>query len=100
MKLHTVFCLLLSLLFYINCKQDQTEHGATCIIGEGQMPNMITDKTANLHVVYGKGDSIMYAESVDHGKSFSTPTLVPILPKLFSAAMRGPQIAFTEKGLT
>jgi hypothetical protein len=100
MKSLNLFGILLSLTFFISCQQKQTGHEMPSIIGEGQMPNLVTDDAGNPHLVYGKGDSIMYSESADHGKSFSTPILVAMLPHLFSRAMRGPQIACTEEGLT
>lgn len=70
------------------------------IIGNGQMPNATNDITGNFHIVFGSGDSIMYAASTDHGKSFSAPALVSVLPGLAASHMRGPQIAATSNGLT
>lgn len=70
------------------------------VIARGQMPNLTVDKTGNVFLVYGLGDSIMYTESVDHGTSFSTPLLVAILPNLFATAMRGPQVVDTDHGVT
>ena len=64
------------------------------------MPNLVKDNMNNLHLVYGYGDSIMYAISADHGKSFSRPVLVANLPELVAKAMRGPQIASGGKTLT
>jgi hypothetical protein len=64
------------------------------------MPNITTDKSSNVYVAYGTGDSIMYTSSTNRGQFFSSPTLVAILPKLFATAMRGPQIASTANGLT
>lgn len=63
------------------------------------MPNLTRDKAGNLHLVYGIGDSIMYAYSSDKGNSFSTPTLIAVLPKLFSFATHGAQIATTNRGI-
>jgi hypothetical protein len=94
------FGLLLSLTLFISGKPKQSELDTAFLIGKGEMPNLVTDKTGNPHLVYGRGDSILYSASFDDGKSFSTPTLVAILPDLFSSAMRGPQIACTEDGLT
>ena len=64
------------------------------------MPMVARDDAANLHVVYGAGDSIMYSSSVDHGESFSTPVLIDLLPNLAASHMRGPQIAATATGIT
>ena len=62
------------------------------IIANGQMPNIIKDKTGMLHLVYGTGDSIMYLYSSDGGRSFSNPALISVLPKLAASHTRGPQI--------
>jgi len=70
------------------------------IIGNGQMPNATNDNSGNFHIVFGSGDSIMYAASTDHGKSFSAPGLVSVLPGLAASHMRGPQIAATSNGST
>jgi len=69
------------------------------VIAEGSMPNITKDNKGNIHLVYGAGDSIMYTASINQGKSFSSPTLVAVLPKLFGRAMRGPQIACTTNGI-
>ena len=69
------------------------------IIANGQMPNIIKDKTGMLHLVYGTGDSIMYLYSSDGGRSFSNPALISVLPKLAASHTRGPQIVATDKGL-
>ncbi len=68
------------------------------LVAEGQMPNIAKDKYNNVHLVYGRGDSIMYVSSKD-GKSFTSPSLIAVLPNLFSSAMRGPQIASTNNGI-
>ena len=67
-------------------------------ITKGQMPNMTVDKNNIVHIVYGRGDSIMYISS-KNGVTFNSPSLVAVLPKLMSSAMRGPQIASAENGL-
>ena len=68
------------------------------VIAKGQMPNITRDKSNNIHIVYGSGDSILYISSKD-GNSFTSPSLVAVLPKLFASAMRGPQIAAAANGL-
>ena len=75
------------------CKEKKVVAKADFIIGTGQMPDIVTGKGGNLHLVFGVGDSIMYASSGDKGASFSRPSLVAVLPGLFSFATRGPQIA-------
>ena len=64
------------------------------------MPNLARDKDNSLHLVYGSGDSILYETLQAGGKSFSAPSLVAVLPGLFDMAMRGPQIACTDNGIT
>src|ERR1700676_3265291 len=100
MKLINLFGLFLSLTFCISCRQKEARPDMPFIVGDGQIPNLVTDNTGKPHLVYGKGDSIMYAESGDQGNSFSKSILVAVLPNLFAGAMRGPQIACTKEGLT
>ncbi len=69
------------------------------IIGKGQMPNVTKDMSNNIHIVYGSGDSILYAYSTNNAKAFSKPALVAVLPKVYTFATRGPQIASTKNGL-
>lgn len=69
------------------------------IIANGQMPNLAEDKNNGLHLVYGNGDSIMYAFSADGGISFSKSSLISILPEAYSFAMRGPQISCTNNSV-
>lgn len=68
-------------------------------IATGQMPNLSRDNSGTVHLVYGNGDSILYSYSSDRGKSFSSPSLVAVLPNLAASHMRGPQIASTSNGL-
>src|SRR5688572_775414 len=67
-------------------------------IADGQMPSVVKDKNNKLHIAFGKGDSILYTSTTD-GKTFTPFFLVAVVPKLFSFAMRGPQIAATSRGL-
>ena len=97
MKPIYVFSIIVMILL-AGCKNRQM--GTDVVIAKGQMPNMVKDNNEDLHVVYGYGDSIMYTMSAKGGKSFSTPSLVAVLPKLADAYMRGPQIAATENGIT
>ena len=87
------------LVFYISWKE-KPPRSSSSIITIGQMPNLTADKAGNLHLVFGKGDSIMYMQSANQGETFSKPFLVSRLPELSAAAMRGPQIAFTDEGVT
>lgn len=84
-------CFLLTITFAQQQIQEVT-------IAQGQMPNLTKDNNGIIHIVYGKGDSILYVSSKD-GKTFSSPVLIDVVPKLYSFAMRGPQIAATANGL-
>ncbi len=42
----------------------------------------------------------MYAQMINSGQTFSTPTLISVLPELAASHTRGPQIAATTNGLT
>ena len=68
-------------------------------IGAGQVPALAKDDN-NIHLVYGTGDSIMYASSTDEGISFAEPVLVDTLADLIDFATRGPQIAATKNGVS
>ncbi|MES1250360.1 MAG: sialidase family protein, partial [Chitinophaga rupis] len=70
------------------------------ILGSGNAPSLATDQDGHLHLVYNRGDSILYAFSSDKGKSFSAPSLVTVLPGLASINSRGTQIAVSGQGLT
>ncbi len=52
-----------------------------------------------LHVTFVSSDSIFYAVSANKGKSFSSPVLVAVLPKLGMAGGRGPQIVSAKENL-
>ena len=83
-------------IFLMACNQKKGNNNL--VIAKGKMPNIVRDRNNNIHIVYGSGDSIMYISSKD-GNSFTPPSLVAVLPKLFASAMRGPQIAATANGL-
>jgi len=92
-----VFLIFFSLL---SCKGKRNDIPAKpVLIGQGQVPNICIDDKHIIHLTYGKGDSIMYSTSSDEGKTFSTPVLVNTMQKLFSFAMRGPQIAVTNNSV-
>ena len=94
MKL-TVIAILL--VFITGCTDQTVEKNL--VIGFGQMPNLVKDNKNNLHVVYGTGDSIIYSFSSNGGRTFSSPVLISVLPKLAASHMRGPQIASFSEGL-
>ena len=93
-----IFSLSVSLLLTFLEAFPQYMDSHAFIIAKGQMPNMTVDKNNIIHIVYGRGDSIMYISS-KNGVTFNPPSLVAVLPKLMSSAMRGPQIASAENGL-
>ncbi len=89
-----IFCIFLVFPFALT--QAQETDLVIKNIASGRMPNMDTDKSNQLHIVYGSGDSILYIFS-KNGRVFSEPQLVAVLPQLFASAMRGPQVAATNK---
>lgn len=90
----------LAVITFSACWQKQNHAGSDVVIANGQMPNLVVDAADNLQLVYGSGDSIMYAYSSDQGHTFSAPALISVLPDLAASHTRGPQIAATSKGLT
>src|SRR5258705_1293166 len=72
----------------------------TLFIAEGQVPDITKDNSGDLHLVYGRGDSILYTYSSDQGRSFSSSLLISILPNLAASHSRGPQFVSTSNGLT
>lgn len=85
--------------FFISCKEKKAIAKPDFVIGNGQMPDIAKDESGKIHLVYGIGDSIMYTASSDNGQSFSQPSVVAVLPDMFSFAMRGPQIAVNKSGI-
>jgi hypothetical protein len=81
------------------CNNQISLKSSDSIIASGQMPAIIKDNSDKVHLVYGSGDSIMYSLSSDHGNTFSSPSLISILPKLAASHTRGPQVAATSDGL-
>ena len=85
-------------LFIFSIAYPQNPGAKGLLIARGQMPNMTRDKNNMIHIVYGSGDSILYISSRD-GISFSSASLVAVLPDLSASTMRGPQIASADNGL-
>ncbi|MGN6539366.1 MAG: hypothetical protein ACTHKY_01025 [Ginsengibacter sp.] len=98
-NLFKIFFLILITCFFISCKEKKAIAKPDFVIGNGQMPNIAKDKSGMIHLVYGLGDSIMYTSSSNNGQSFSSPSVVAVVPDLFSFAMRGPQIAVNNSGV-
>lgn len=94
-----IFIIFTSFVFLAAC-QDGNPTVSTTTIASGQMPNLVKDNSGNIHLVFGNGDSLLYCYSSDKGKTFSTPSLIRILPKLAASYTRGPQIAATSNGLS
>lgn len=93
-------CFLITIICSVfSCNEKPVKSKPDFVIAEGKIPNITKDKSGNIHLAYGHGDSVMYCYSSDKGNSFSSPALVAVLPGLFSFAMRGPQIAATDNGL-
>jgi hypothetical protein len=88
-----VACILLA------CNDKKAVPKTDFVISDGQMPNMAKDKAGTIHLVYGIGDSIMYTYSSDKGNSFASPSVITVLPDLFSFATRGPQISAIDNGI-
>ncbi|MBC7903940.1 MAG: exo-alpha-sialidase [Gemmatimonadaceae bacterium] len=86
-------------LLLIACNPPSKFKSENVVVGSGQMPAAVTDSSGNLHLVFGHGDSILYANAQPDGDRISTPILVSIVPELAASHMRGPQIAATRKGI-
>jgi hypothetical protein len=90
----------ISIIFiFTACSRKDSPGRRDLVVANGQMPNLAKDKDNNLHLVYGNGDSIMYLFSSDNGNSFSKPSLIAVVPHVYTTATRGPQIAATKNGL-
>lgn len=97
--IRTTFFITFTLFMLAACNEKKATPKTDFVIAKGQMPNIAKDKEGNLHLVYGIGDSIMYTYSSDKGNSFGIPSLIAVLPKLFSFATRGPQISANNNGV-
>src|ERR1700694_457901 len=86
-------------MMFLNCNNKRTVDKTGSILAAGQMPNAAKDNANNLYLTYGTEDSIMYSVLKNGAESFSTPTLISVLPKLAASHSRGPQIAATSNGL-
>ena len=97
MKIIGLITSLILLIFFENCQNKLPDSKAEYVIGKGEMPNMVTDRFHTIHLVYGSGDSIMYSYSSDIGKTFSSPTLISVLPKLVASHTRGRRSPLLQK---
>lgn len=96
--LYMKLSLCLLILFFAGCKSIDKKPSES-IVARGQMPAITRDKENDLHLTYGSGDSIMYASSIDGGSTFTSSSLIAVVPKLAASHTRGPQIAATSAGL-
>jgi hypothetical protein len=98
-KLSTILFTFCSISFFFSCtqKNSNTFSVKEFVVAKGQMPALSKSNAGNVNLVFGKGDSILFAHSTE-GKVFSDPVLVDVLPGLYSFATRGPQIAETDFG--
>jgi hypothetical protein len=99
MKSPALLLLMVSFIVLAGCNAKKRLNGADSIIAPGQAPGIARDSYGNIHLVYGSGDSIMYAYAADRGEVFSKPVLIAVLPQLTGSFARGPQIAATSGGL-
>lgn len=99
MKLKNMFAAITCITILVACKESKPADVTEKIIATGRMPAIAKDEAGNIQLVYGSGDSIMYASSKDKGISFSTPVLVDTLNGLVASATRGPQITATKDGI-
>lgn len=97
--MRNITAIILLLCFLSACTERSIQSRNDFIVGNGQMPNLVKDRDNNIHLVYGSGDSILYTYSTDNAETFSKPAVISVLPHVFTFAMRGPQIAATEKGV-
>lgn len=67
-------------------------------IGKGIHPAAGTDPAGGVHVVFGRGETLLYATSAD-GSGFTKPVPIDSLPGLHLGASRGPQIAATAQSV-
>lgn len=65
-------------------------------IGTGLHPAVGTDPAGAVHVVFGRGETILYTTAAD-ATAFAEPVPVATLPGLHLGASRGPQIAATGR---
>src|SRR5690348_8019587 len=101
MKIRTVGWLVsASLVWAVSaCRHTTQKSVSTQVLGAGLLPDIYLDSGQVIHLVYGVGDSILYASSADGGQHFTEPQLVDTLPGLMLIAKRGPQISGSADAL-
>lgn len=101
MKIRTIGWLVsASLVWAVSaCRNTTQKNVSTQVLGAGLLPDVYLDSGQVIHLVYGVGDSILYASSADGGQHFTEPQLVDTLPGLMLIAKRGPQISGSADAL-
>ena len=94
-----IIAIITALYLFTGCSDKKFKGKTDFIIANGQMPSLVLDNNNTIHLVYGRGDSLLYSYSSDNAVTFSTPSLISVLPGVYSFAMRGPQIAYTGNGI-
>src|SRR3954452_8134702 len=61
-----------------------------------RQPQLAASKST-VALVYGSGTAIMFARSVDNGKTFSSPVRIAEIPVLPLTRHRGPRVVFSGK---
>ena len=64
-----------------------------------QQPQLAIDAAGTVHVVYGVGDRVRYHRSQDGGKTFSTPSDLPLVHAMSLGMRRGPRVAATDSAI-
>lgn len=88
----TIFLTLASVLIIITA-QSQVIINDEVTIATGNQPQVSADASGTIRIVFGEGDKIFCATSVDKGASFSSPILVAEVPSMHLGMARGPQLA-------
>lgn len=63
------------------------------VIASGSQPQVSVDNNGVIRIVFGRGDKIFCASSLDKGVTFSDPVLVASVPEMHLGMSRGPQLA-------
>ncbi|MEO8416808.1 MAG: sialidase family protein, partial [Ginsengibacter sp.] len=88
------------LILVSSCTENRKKYSPSFIaVANGEMPAITSENSNSLHMVFGKGDSILYTNLDKAGNSFAPPVLVDTLHDLVAYATRGPQISATKNGL-
>lgn len=81
----------IAIVFFIALSIKATHSVST--IGNGQQPQIAVDASGTVRIVYGNGNNIYCATSIDDGLSFPDIRLIGTIDQLHLGRSRGPQIA-------